>query len=135
MSCKYTENIMKNIIKTDQAPAAIGSYSQAIIHNQILYTSGQIAIIPETGQMLTGDFTEQAQQVFKNLAAIAAAAGTALEHAIKLNVYLQDLANFDSLNQIMNDHIQPPYPARAAIQAARLPKDALIEIDAIIAIP
>jgi reactive intermediate/imine deaminase len=125
---------MKKIISTDQAPAAIGTYSQAIIHNNTLYTSGQIPIDPATGEMLPAEFELQAHQVFKNLAAIAEAAGTSLQHAIKLNVFLQDLEHFASLNQIMGEHITEPYPARAAIQVARLPKDSLIEIDAIIAV-
>jgi len=125
---------MKKIISTDQAPAAIGTYSQAIVHNNTLFTSGQIPIDPATGEMLPADFELQAHQVFKNLAAIAAAAGTDLQHAIKLNVFLQDLENFASLNHIMGEYIQQPYPARAAVQVARLPKDSLIEIDAIIAV-
>lgn len=126
---------MKNIIETKHAPAAIGTYSQAVCHNNTLYTSGQIPIDPKTGEMLGDDFEQQAHQVFKNLVAIATAANTSLQHAIKLNVYLQDLENFATLNQIMGSYIQPPYPARAAVQVARLPKDALIEIDGIIAIP
>ena len=125
---------MKKIIKTNQAPAAIGTYSQAIVHGNTLYTSGQIPIDPKSGEMLAADFALQAHQVFKNLAAIADAAGTSLQNAIKLNVYLQDLENFAVLNQIMGEHIREPYPARAAVQVARLPKDSLIEIDAIIAV-
>jgi reactive intermediate/imine deaminase len=125
---------MKKIINTDQAPAAIGTYSQAIVHGNTLYTSGQIPIDPATGEMLPPDFETQAHQVFKNLAALATAAGTTLQHAIKLNVFLQDLENFAALNRIMGEHIDEPYPARAAVQVARLPKDSLIEIDAIIAV-
>lgn len=125
---------MKNTINTDQAPAAIGTYSQAVIHNNTLFTSGQIPIDPDTGEMLGNDFAAQTHQVFKNLAAIADAAGTSLAEAIKLNVYLQDLENFATLNEIMGQYIQEPYPARAAVQVARLPKDSLVEIDAIIAL-
>ncbi|WP_255589886.1 Rid family detoxifying hydrolase [Marinicella meishanensis] len=125
---------MKKIINTDQAPAAIGTYSQAIVHGNTLYTSGQIPIDPATGEMLPPDFEAQAHQVFKNLAALATAAGTQLQNAIKLNVFLQDLENFAALNRIMGEHIAEPYPARAAVQVARLPKDSLIEIDAIIAV-
>lgn len=125
---------MKKIISTDQAPAAIGTYSQAIVHGNTLYTSGQIPIDPATGEMLPAEFELQAHQVFKNLAAIAEAAGTSLQNAIKLNVFLQDLEDFALLNQVMGDYIEEPYPARAAIQVARLPKDSLIEIDAIIAV-
>ena len=125
---------MKNIIETDKAPAAIGTYSQAVVHNNTLYTSGQIPINPATGDMLEEDFALQTHQVFKNLIAIAEAAGTTLQHAIKLNVYLQDLGNFATLNEIMGHYMQEPFPARAAVQVARLPKDAMVEIDAIIAI-
>ncbi len=125
---------MKKIISTDQAPAAIGTYSQAIVHGNTLYTSGQIPIDPATGEMLPAEFELQAHQVFKNLAAIAEAAGTSLQNAIKLNVFLQDLEDFALLNQVMGEYIEEPYPARAAIQVARLPKDSLIEIDAIIAV-
>lgn len=125
---------MKKIINTDQAPAAIGTYSQAIVHGNTLYTSGQIPIDPATGEMLPAEFELQAHQVFKNLIAIAEAAGTSLQNAIKLNVFLQDLENFAELNHIMGEYIQEPYPARAAVQVARLPKDSLIEIDAIIAV-
>lgn len=124
---------MKNTINTDKAPAAIGTYSQAVVHNGTLFTSGQIPIDPATGEMLEHDFEIQAHQVFKNLIAIAEAAGTSLQNAIKLNVFVQDLENFAALNAIMGQYIQEPYPARAAIQAARLPKDSMIEIDAIIA--
>ncbi len=125
---------MKNTINTDQAPAAIGTYSQAVIHNNTLFTSGQIPIDPATGEMLDNDFAAQTHQVFKNLAAIAEAAGATLQDAIKLNVFLQDLENFATLNEIMGQYIQEPYPARAAVQVARLPKDSLVEIDAIIAL-
>jgi reactive intermediate/imine deaminase len=125
---------MKKIISTDQAPAAIGTYSQAIVHGNTLYTSGQIPIDPATGEMLPAEFELQAHQVFKNLVAIAEAAGTSLQNAIKLNVFLQDLEDFAMLNQVMGEYIEEPYPARAAIQVARLPKDSLIEIDAIIAV-
>ncbi len=125
---------MKKIINTEQAPAAIGTYSQAIIHGNTLYTSGQIPIDPATGEMLPAEFELQAHQVFKNLIAIAEEAGTSLQNAIKLNVFLQDLEDFAQLNQVMGEYIKEPYPARAAIQVARLPKDSLIEIDAIIAV-
>jgi reactive intermediate/imine deaminase len=126
---------MKKIINTDKAPAAIGTYSQAVVHGDVLYTSGQIPINPESGEMLQPDFVKQAHQVFKNLEAVAQAAETKLGHALKLNVYLQDLNDFAALNEVMSDYLSEPYPARAAIQVARLPKDSLIEIDAIIAIP
>lgn|SRR5690554_1909476 len=126
---------MKKAISTSQAPAAIGTYSQAIVHGNTLYTSGQIPIDPATGEMLGNDFGQQAHRVFKNLQAVATAAGTELQAAIKLTVYLQDLNQFAGLNEIMSEYFNQPYPARAAVQVARLPKDALIEIDAIIAMP
>lgn len=124
---------MKKIINTDNAPAAIGTYSQAVVHDNVLYTSGQIPIDPTSGDMIGPDFVQQAHQVFKNLEAVAQAAGTSLQQAIKLTVYLQDLNDFADLNGVMSDYLNEPYPARAAIQVARLPKDSLIEIDAIIA--
>jgi reactive intermediate/imine deaminase len=126
---------MKKIINTDQAPVAIGTYSQAVVHGDVLYTSGQIPIDPKSGDLLPPVFKDQAHQVFKNLEAVAKAAETKLGHALKLNVYLQDLNDFTALNEVMSDYLSEPYPARAAIQVARLPKDSLIEIDAIIAIP
>jgi len=126
---------MKKIINTNKAPAAIGTYSQAVVHGDVLYTSGQIPIDPKTGEMLPANFTQQAHQVFKNLAAVAEAAGCGLQDAIKLNVYLQDLEDFVKLNEVMSDYLSEPYPARAAIQVARLPKDSLVEIDALIAMP
>ncbi|MCX7545528.1 RidA family protein [Marinicella gelatinilytica] len=126
---------MKKIINTDKAPAAIGTYSQAVVYDGVLYTSGQIPIDPKTGDMLPADFSRQAHQVFKNLQAVAEAAGSGLQNAIKLNVYLQDLNDFAGLNEIMSGYLSEPYPARAAVQVARLPKDSLIEIDAIIAMP
>jgi len=126
---------MKKAISTSQAPAAIGTYSQAIVHGNTLYTSGQIPIDPATGEMLGNDFGQQAHRVFKNLQAVATAAGTELQAAIKLTVYLQDLNQFAGLNEIMSEYFNQPYPARAAVQVARLPKDALIEIDAIIGMP
>lgn len=123
---------MKKIINTDKAPAAIGAYSQAVTVSGTTYVSGQIPLDPATMTMVDGGFTEQAHQVFKNLSAVAEVAGLALSDAVKLNVYLTDLANFAALNDIMSEYINPPYPARAAVQVSALPKDALIEIDAIL---
>ncbi len=125
---------MKKIIKTTNAPSAIGTYSQAVVHNNVLYTSGQIPIDPETDKMLEDDFHKQTHQVFRNLQSIAIAANTSLQNTLKLNIFLQDLENFASLNEIMAQYFEEPYPARAAIQVARLPKDSLVEMDAIIAI-
>jgi reactive intermediate/imine deaminase len=125
---------MRKIIHTNKAPAAIGTYSQAIVHGDLLYTSGQIPIVPETGEMLEKDFSQQTHQVFKNLNALAEAANTSLQNTIKLNIFVQDLSHFATLNTIMAEYFQEPYPARAAIQVAGLPKDSMVEMDAIIAI-
>ena len=125
---------MKKIIHTKNAPAAIGTYSQAVVHNDLLFTSGQIPIVPETGEMLENDFSKQTHQVFRNLQAIAIAANTSLQNTIKLNIFVQDLSHFATLNEIMAEYFEQPYPARAAIQVAGLPKDAMVEMDAIISI-
>ncbi|MCF6287873.1 MAG: RidA family protein [Proteobacteria bacterium] len=125
---------MKTIIYTDNAPAAIGTYSQAVVHNNLLYTSGQIPIDPATGEMLEDNFHKQTHQVFKNLQAIAIAANTTLQNTLKLNIFVQDLSHFATLNEIMAEYFQQPYPARAAVQVAGLPKDAMVEMDAIIVI-
>jgi len=125
---------MRKIIQTDNAPDAIGTYSQAVVHNGVLYTSGQIPIDPKTGKMLEDDFSKQTHQVFNNLHAIAIAAGTSLQNTLKLNIYVQDLSYFSTLNAIMSEYFEQPYPARAAIQVAGLPKNAMVEMDAIIAV-
>ena len=123
---------MKHTIQTPNAPAAIGTYSQAVENAGIVYTSGQIAINPETSKMVEDDFSKQTHQVFKNLQAIAIAANTSLQNTLKLNIYVQDLSNFAELNEIMSQYFAQPYPARAAIEVKGLPKNALIEMDAII---
>ena len=125
---------MKKIIHTENAPAAIGTYSQAVVHNDLLFTSGQIPIAPETGEMLENDFSKQTHQVFRNLQAIAIAANTSLQNTIKLNIFVQDLSHFTTLNEIMAEYFEEPYPARAAIQVAGLPKDAMVEMDAVISL-
>ena len=125
---------MLKIINTKNAPSAIGTYSQAVVHNKLLYTSGQIPIDPKTNEMLGDDFYKQTHQVFKNLQSLALAAGTNLQNTIKLNIYVQDLSNFATLNEIMAEYFEQPYPARAAIEVAGLPKNSMVEMDAIIAI-
>ena len=125
---------MRKIIQTENAPSAIGTYSQAVVHNGVLYTSGQIPIDPKTGEMLEDDFSKQTHQVFNNLHAIAIAAGTSLQNTLKLNIYVQDLSYFATLNAIMSEYFEQPYPARAAIQVAGLPKNAMVEMGAIIAV-
>ena len=125
---------MKKIIDTENAPSAIGTYSQAVVHNAVLYTSGQIPIDPQTDKMLEDDFRKQTHQVFRNLQSIAIAANTSLQNTLKLNIFVQDLSNFATINEIMAEYFAQPYPARAAIEVAGLPKNAMIEMDAIIAI-
>ena len=125
---------MKKIIQTANAPSAIGTYSQAVVHNGVLYTSGQIPIDPKSGKMLENDFSKQTHQVFKNLQAIAIASGTSLQNTLKLNIFVQDLSYFNTLNDIMSEYFEQPYPARAAIEVAGLPKDAMVEMDAIISV-
>lgn len=121
----------KQVIHTDNAPKAIGTYSQAIRVGTTVYLSGQIPLVPETMEMVSEDFAEQAQQVFKNVTAVCAAAGGTLQHLTKVNIYLTDLGQFATVNEIMSQHFQQPYPARAAIGVKELPKGAQIEIDGI----
>ena len=120
------------IIATDKAPAAIGSYSQAVKIDNTVYLSGQIPLNPETMLLVSDDFKLQIDQVFKNLASVAEAAGGTLNDAVKLHVYLTDLENFSIVNQVMSDYITEPFPARAVIGISNLPKGAKVEIDAIL---
>jgi len=122
----------KEIITTDKAPQAIGTYSQAVKTGSTVYLSGQIPLIPETMEMVEGDIKEQIHRVFKNLAAVADAAGGDLSSVVKLNIFLTDLTNFPQVNEVMALYFQQPYPARAAIGVAALPKDAGVEMDAIL---
>jgi reactive intermediate/imine deaminase len=121
----------REIVKTDQAPAAIGTYSQAVKVNTTVYLSGQIPLIPATMEMVQGDVEKQIRRVFDNLQAVAEAAGGGLADVVKLNVFLTDLADFPVVNQVMAEYFQQPYPARAAIGVAALPKGAAVEMDAI----
>ncbi len=121
----------KQIIQTEQAPAAIGPYSQAVRVGDTVYLSGQIPLVPGTGELVTGDIQLQARQVFSNLAAVAEAAGGGLGAIVKLNIFLTDLAHFPLVNEVMAETFAEPYPARAAIGVAALPKGAEIEMDAI----
>ncbi|WP_113955549.1 RidA family protein [Arenicella xantha] len=122
----------KTIISTAHAPAAIGAYSQAVKVGQTVYVSGQIPLDPVTMEMVGPDFDEQATQVFTNLLAVAQASGGTLANAVKLTIYLTDLGNFASLNEIMARFCDEPFPARAAVQVSALPKNAQIEIDAVL---
>ena len=121
----------KEIISTDKAPQAIGTYSQAVRTGNTVYLSGQIPLVPETMEMVAGDMEAQIRRVFDNLQAVANAAGGSLGDIAKLNVFLTDLGNFPLVNEVMADYFQQPYPARAAIGVAALPKDAGVEMDAI----
>lgn len=121
----------REIISTDKAPQAIGTYSQAVKVNGTVYLSGQIPLVPETMEMVDGDISKQIRRVFDNLHAVAEAAGGSLSDIAKLNVFLVDLANFPVVNEIMAEYFSEPYPARAAIGVASLPKGAGVEMDAI----
>ena len=121
----------KEIISTSKAPQAIGTYSQAVKVGTTVYLSGQIPLVPETMEMLSGSVEEQIHRVFKNLSAVAEAAGGSLKDVVKLNVFLTDLKNFPTVNQVMSEYFSEPYPARAAIGVAELPKAAAVEMDAI----
>lgn len=125
----------KAIISTDRAPQAIGTYSQAVKAGTTVYLSGQIPLVPETMAMVSEDFSEQAHQVFKNLSAVCEAAGGTLQDMAKVNIFLTDLSNFATVNEIMSQYFSKPYPARAAIGVGQLPKDAQIEIDGVMEMP
>ncbi|PIT37521.1 RidA family protein [Snodgrassella alvi] len=122
----------KTIIHTDKAPAAIGAYSQAVRVGDTVYLSGQIPLVAETMQVVAGGFAEQAHQVFKNLQAVAQAAGGNLNDLVKVNAYLTDLSNFSTFNEIMAQYFTAPYPARAAVEVSALPKGVLVEAEAIL---
>ena len=122
----------RTIINTPNAPQAIGTYSQAVKCGSTVYVSGQIPLDPKTGEMVTGDMELQIRRVFENLKAIINAAGGDFSHIAKLNVFLTDLANFASVNKIMSEYFQQPYPARAAIGVAALPKGAQVEMDCVV---
>lgn len=122
---------MKQIIGTDKAPRAVGTYSQAIKSGNTVYISGQIPLVPETMALIGGDFKGQVCQVFENLSAVATAAGGSLGHIVKLNIYVTDMANFSEVNEVMAEYCQEPYPARAVVAVKQLPLDALVEIEAV----
>lgn len=122
----------KETIKTDKAPQAIGTYSQAVKVGDTVYLAGQIPLIPETMALENGDLHAQVRRVFENLAAVAKAAGGALTDVVKLNVYLTDLSHFPLVNEVMAQYFQEPYPARAAVGVAALPKGVAVEMDAIL---
>ena len=123
--------MIKRTIQTEQAPAAIGPYSQAIRIGDFLYTSGQIALDPESGMFLSGEIEEETEQTLKNISAILQAGGLSLENVVKTTVYLSDLNHFSRMNQVYEKYFSKTKAARACVQVAALPKGAKIEIDAI----
>jgi reactive intermediate/imine deaminase len=124
----------KKAIHTDGAPSAIGTYSQAIKSGQFVFLSGQIPLDPATMEIVDGDFEARAKRVFDNLKAVAVEAGGDLDHIVKLTIYLTDLNNFATVNAVMADYFQEPYPARAALGVASLPKGSDVEAEAILAV-
>ncbi len=124
----------KQAIYCDSAPSAIGTYSQAVRSGQFVFLSGQIPLNPRTMEIVEGDFEARARQVFENLKAVAIEAGGDLDHIVKLTIYLTDLDDFATVNSVMTDYFQEPYPARAALGVASLPKGADVEAEAILSI-
>lgn len=125
----------KKVIKTDKAPAAIGPYSQGIVSGNLVFLSGQIPINPVTGSVVTGDITAQTEQVLKNLQNVLAAEGLNFDNVVKTTVYLSDMNEFVTMNEVYGKYFQTNPPARATVQVARLPKDVKVEIDLIAVIP
>jgi 2-iminobutanoate/2-iminopropanoate deaminase len=122
---------MRTAVSTDGAPKAIGPYSQAIRAGSLLFLSGQIPVDPATGQMVDGDIAQQTHRVFKNLEAILTAAGASFDNVVRTTVYLADMSDFAAMNEVYGTYFSSPAPARATVQAARLPMDARVEIDLI----
>lgn len=121
----------QGVVVTDQAPKAIGPYSQAVTAGKLIFTAGQVALDPATGQLVGATVAEQTDQVLKNLKAVLVAAGVSFEHVVKTTVYLADMNDFTAMNEVYARHFGNHKPARSTVQAARLPKDARVEIDAI----
>jgi len=122
----------REIIQTDKAPQAIGTYSQAVKVNKTVYMSGQIPLVPETMELVEGDIAVHIRRVFDNLKAVAQAAGGDLKEVAKLNIFLIDLSHFPTVNEVMAEYFTEPYPARAALGVASLPKNAQVEMDAVL---
>ena len=122
---------MKQVIQTNNAPQAIGPYSQAIFAGDTLYISGQIPVIPATGQIVSSKVEEQARQVMENVKAIVEAAGLTLEHVVKTSVFIKNMDDFGTINQVYSEYFKTDCPARACVEVARLPKDVLLEMEAI----
>lgn len=122
---------MKEIISTKKAPAAIGPYSQAVVVGNMIYTSGMIPIIPETGELEAGDITAQARQAISNLIALLEEAGSDAQSVVKTTVFIKDMSDFAKVNEVYATFFTDQYPARSCVEVARLPKDVLIEIEAV----
>jgi 2-iminobutanoate/2-iminopropanoate deaminase len=122
---------MKKEVKTDKAPQAIGPYSQGIVANGFVFCSGQIPIVPQTGELNMGSIEDQTRQVLKNISAVLEAAGTSLDNVVKATVFLQDMNDFAAMNKVYAEFFTTPFPARAAVQVARLPRDVKVEIEVI----
>ena len=122
----------KQIIHTDQAPDAIGTYSQAVRYGDLVFLSGQIPLDPASMEMVEGDFESQVRRVFDNLSAVCEASGGSLENILKLNVFLTDMNHFPQVNAVMGEYFSQPYPARAAVGVAALPKGAAVEMEAVL---
>ena len=131
LSNKKAIRDMRKIVASPKAPKAVGTYSQAVVVDNTIYASGQLPIDPATGEFVPGGFKEQLEQVFKNLQNVLEEAGFKMADAVKVTVYLQDLANFGALNDVYAKYFSEPYPARVAFQVAALPKNAMVEIDMI----
>jgi len=125
----------KEVISTTSAPAAIGPYSQAVRTGELVFLSGQIPLVPQTMELVSEDIAEQARQIFKNLSAVAIAAGGSLDQLVKVNLYLTDLGDFQRVNEVMEEFFTAPYPARAAVGVASLPRGAAVEAEAVMAAP
>jgi 2-iminobutanoate/2-iminopropanoate deaminase len=131
ISASIRSEEMKKEVKTDKAPQAIGPYSQGIVANGFVFCSGQIPIVPQTGQLSTGGIDDQTRQVLKNVSAVLEAAGTSLDNVVKATVFLQDMNDFAAMNKVYAEFFKTPFPARAAVQVARLPRDVKVEIEVI----
>jgi reactive intermediate/imine deaminase len=121
------------IISSPEAPEALGPYSQGVKLGNTVWLSGQVPLVPDTMELIAGDISAQATQVFQNLAAVAAAAGCTLDNAVKINISLTDMNDFAAVNEVMANFLQEPFPARACVQVVALPKGAAIEVEAILA--
>ena len=122
---------MKQEVKTDKAPKAIGPYSQGVVANGFVFCSGQIALDPASGELSTGTIEDQARLVLKNLGAVLAAAGSSFDRVVKTTIFLQDMNDFSKVNQVYGEFFKAPFPARSTVQVARLPRDARVEIEAV----